>query len=105
MQEKARLVASGNLLQVHSLKGMLETCGIEVEIRGEALLGAIGELPTDLQDVELWVAESQYEHAVSQLEALESSSPKWQCVNCHEINEGNFELCWNCCAERSEQLS
>ncbi|MCG9696371.1 DUF2007 domain-containing protein [Shewanella sp. Isolate11] len=105
MEERSRLVASGNLLQAHSWKGMLETCGITVELRGEALLGGVGELPADLQDVELWVGESQYDQALAQLETLNSVSPKWQCVKCHEINEGNFELCWNCCAERSELIS
>ncbi len=105
MEERSRLVASGNLLQAHSWKGMLETSGIAVELKGEALLGGIGELPANLQDVELWVAESQYELALAQLESLNSITPQWLCVQCHEINEGNFELCWNCCAERSELLS
>lgn len=105
MEERSRLVAGGNLLQAHSWKGMLEACGIAVELRGEALLGGVGELPADLIDVELWVAESQYENARSQLETLNSESPKWQCVKCHETNEGNFELCWQCGAERSELLS
>ncbi|ASJ96476.1 MULTISPECIES: putative signal transducing protein [Shewanella] len=105
MEERSKMVAGGNLLQAHAWKGMLEACGIGVELKGEALLGGIGELPVDLQDVELWVAESQYEAARAQLETLNSESPKWQCVKCHEMNEGNFELCWHCSAERSEQLS
>lgn len=105
MEERTRLVAGGNLLQAHSWKGMLEACGIEVELRGEALLGGIGELPTDLQDVELWVTESQYEAARAQLETLNTESPQWQCLKCHEMNEGSFELCWHCSAERSERLS
>ena len=58
MEKRNRLVAGGNLLQAHTWKGLLEACGIEVQLKGEALLGGIGELPVDLQNVELWVCES-----------------------------------------------
>ncbi len=102
MEERKTLVAGGNLLQAHTWKGLLEASGIQVELRGEALLGAIGELPADLHDVELWVKESQLAQAQAQLHSLEVFSPEWQCVQCHEINEGSFELCWQCSAERSE---
>lgn len=102
MEERKNLVAGGNLLQAHMWKGLLEACGIPVELRGEALLGGIGELPTDMQNVQLWVCESQYAAAQVQLSALNVESPQWQCVQCHEMNEGSFELCWQCSAERSE---
>jgi len=103
MEERRRLVAGGNLLQAHTWKGLLESCGIEVELKGEALLGGIGELPVDLQNVELWVCESQYELAKTQLESLNADGPQWQCVKCHEMNEDSFELCWQCSAERCVQ--
>ncbi|MCU7973773.1 MULTISPECIES: DUF2007 domain-containing protein [unclassified Shewanella] len=102
MEERKVLVAGGNLLQAHTWKGLLEACGIHVELRGEALLGGIGELPTGIQNVELWVGESQYASAQVQLNALDVESPQWQCVQCHETNEGSFELCWQCSSERSE---
>ena len=103
MEKRIRNVAGGNLLQAHTWKGLLEACGIEVQLKGEALLGGIGELPVDLQNVELWVPESQYEQAKTQLESLNTESPQWQCVQCHEINEDSFELCWQCSAERCVQ--
>ncbi|MFQ6370404.1 putative signal transducing protein [Shewanella sp. YIC-542] len=102
MEERKVLVAGGNLLQAHTWKGMLETCGITVELRGEALMGGVGELPVDMQTVELWVAESQLEQAQTQLALLDAEQPQWQCLQCHECNEASFELCWNCGAERSE---
>ncbi|MDH1469804.1 DUF2007 domain-containing protein [Shewanella sp. GD03713] len=102
MEERKTLVAGGNLLQAHTWKGLLEACGIHVELRGEALLGGVGELPAGLHNVELWVRESQLAKAQAQLSALDVVSPQWQCVQCHEMNEGNFELCWHCSAERSE---
>ncbi|QSX28860.1 DUF2007 domain-containing protein [Shewanella cyperi] len=102
MEERKCLLTGGNLLQAHTWKGLLQISGIEVELRGEALLGGIGELPVDLQNVELWVSQSQLPQAQAQLNSLQCDLPKWQCVQCHEFNEGSFELCWHCSAERSE---
>lgn len=102
MEERKRFIAGGNLLQAHTWKGLLEASGIRVELKGEALLGGIGELPVDMQSVELWVNETQYSDAHRQLATLDVQGPQWQCVQCHEMNDANFELCWQCSAERSE---
>ncbi|MGL4614493.1 putative signal transducing protein [Shewanella sp.] len=102
MEERKHLVASGDLIQAHTWKGLLEQSGIHVELRGEALLGGMGELPTQLHPVELWVGDAQCLQAQAILKALEVESPPWQCVQCHELNAGSFELCWQCSAERSE---
>ena len=42
-------------IQAHLIRGLLEEEGIPVFIRGEALMGAIGELPATLLDVEVQV--------------------------------------------------
>lgn len=102
MEERSRIVAGGNLLQAHTWKGLLEASGIEVILKGEALLGGVGELPVDMQNVELWVCEAKYEQAKGILESLNADSPPWQCVKCHEMNASSFELCWQCSAERCE---
>lgn len=103
MQRKQR-VASGNLLQAHTWKGMLEAKGIQVELRGEALLGGVGELPTDVQSVELWVDELDSENALIQLANLDVQTPDWQCLKCHEINDASFDLCWYCSAEKVKSI-
>jgi len=41
--------------QAHLVRGVLEGEGIPVSIRGEALMGALGELPTTMLDVEVRV--------------------------------------------------
>ncbi|MCL1094954.1 DUF2007 domain-containing protein [Shewanella kaireitica] len=105
MDDKMRLLAAGNLLEAHTWKGMLESSGIAVELKGEALLGGVGELPTGIQNVELWVAETDYVNAKAQMISINAEKPQWKCVNCHEVNEASFELCWNCSAERSEKYS
>lgn len=99
MDDDKLLLAKGNLLQAHTWKGLLETYGIEIELRGEALMSGVGELPVDVQAVELWVTSSQAELAQTHLAKLSANQPQWQCLQCQEINEGNFEICWQCGAE------
>lgn len=35
-------------------------------------------------------------------EAAASAGPTWQCTKCHEANSANFDVCWQCGAERSK---
>ncbi|WP_394129820.1 DUF2007 domain-containing protein [Shewanella maritima] len=102
MEQRKVFLTGGNLLQAHTWKGLLETRGITVELKGEALMGGVGELPVDMQNVELWVMEQQLELAQSVLDSQDAQRPQWQCMQCHEINDGNFELCWQCSAQKSE---
>ncbi|BAJ01550.1 putative signal transducing protein [Shewanella violacea] len=96
MEERSKMVAGGSLLQAHRWKGLLETSGITVELRGEALLGGTGDLPVDLQNVQLWVSESKYELAKVQLLDLNAEAPQWRCIKCHGMNESSLDLCWQC---------
>ncbi|UJF16833.1 DUF2007 domain-containing protein [Vibrio sp. SS-MA-C1-2] len=96
MEQTKRLLISGNLIQAHIWKGLLESSYIDVEMRGEALIGGIGELPTDLQSVELWVTQNQFQLAEDELAALQTKTEPWWCSHCHEKNEPSFEICWNC---------
>ncbi|UCX04022.1 putative signal transducing protein [Shewanella glacialimarina] len=102
MEQRKVLLTGGNLLQAHMWKGLLETSGIEVDLRGEALMGGVGELPVDLQTVELWIDMEHLNSAQSILASLDVEQPQWQCVQCHETNEGSFELCWQCSSPKSE---
>ncbi|NKF51126.1 DUF2007 domain-containing protein [Shewanella sp. WXL01] len=100
MENRKVLLTGGNLLQAHTWKGLLETRGIAVELKGEALLGGVGELPVDMQNVELWVEAAHLEAAQSLLENHQVERPQWKCVQCQELNQGNFELCWQCSAPK-----
>ncbi|GLS82934.1 DUF2007 domain-containing protein [Paraferrimonas haliotis] len=102
MEVKNVFVVSANLLEAHTWKGLLENQGIPVELRGETLLGATGELPADVQQVEVWVDEAHLQQARAHLDALQVPKERWTCIQCNEENEGNFELCWNCSSEHSK---
>ncbi|MGF1713570.1 DUF2007 domain-containing protein [Photobacterium chitinilyticum] len=88
---------AANNLEAHSIKGMLESERIEVQLSGENLSAATGELPTDVLQVGLWVQEEQVSSARQQLERYENTTYNgWKCHHCAEYNEGQFEICWQC---------
>ncbi|MGB0894999.1 MAG: putative signal transducing protein [Parashewanella sp.] len=96
MSSEKSLLMKGNLIEVHALKGLLETQRIEVEIRGEALLGAMGEFGMEASLAELWVNEGQLTQAQLTYQTSQKQGEKWTCRECGEINESAFELCWQC---------
>ena len=54
-RELVTVYKAANGVQAHIVKSALEAEGIPVSIRGEALMGAIGELPATMLDVEVRV--------------------------------------------------
>lgn len=80
--------------------GLLESAGLSVEVRHEALAPLAGELPATETWVELWL----WPHEVEQARQLEkelknneeAAARTVQCPRCQEENPGNFELCWSC---------
>ncbi|WP_064606335.1 putative signal transducing protein [Photobacterium sp. J15] len=88
---------AANNLEAHSLKGMLENENIAVQLSGESLGSAAGELPADVVQVGIWVCENQVAAARVLIERYENADyPDWRCPNCGEQNEGQFEICWQC---------
>ncbi|MCO7224838.1 DUF2007 domain-containing protein [Pleionea sp. CnH1-48] len=100
-----RLTSCANVIEAHTLKGLLERDGIEVFLKGEMLAGALGELPVDMAQVELYVSEEQWSRASSIIEQYTGSTieeaEEWTCQSCHEDNGREFEYCWNCQAQPS----
>ena len=46
---------SDNVIEAHLIKGLLEQANIDVLLKGEALQGALGEIPLDQAKVSVWV--------------------------------------------------
>ena len=104
------LYRAENSLSGRLLSGWLEQHGIEVELRGESLSGAVGELPPELLQVELWVSDAQFEGARKILQEWveqqsKASGGSWSCPKCKEVNPVQFEICWHCGDERTSQRS
>lgn len=92
-----KIYDASNNLEAHSIKGMLESELIEVQLTGESLASAAGELPADVLQVGIWVQETQTSSARKRLHDYESVEySDWICPHCTEQNEGQFEICWQC---------
>ena len=84
--------------EAHLIVHLLERNRIPAEITGEALQGALGELPA-LGNVRIRVAASDADKARELIAEWENTTPDqrdWACNACSERNPGSFELCWNC---------
>lgn len=93
------LYSSSNALVVNHLRNLIESAGINCQMKNEFLYSGAGEIPPTETWPELWVEELDFDRARAMLdEALSDKSdlPQWQCSQCGEWVEGQFELCWNC---------
>ncbi|OAN16944.1 hypothetical protein A3K86_08380 [Photobacterium jeanii] len=99
-----RVYQAANSIEAHCLKGLLESEYIAVQLTGEGLAAATGELPTSVLEVSLWVEEQDWSRASALLHDYEQQQVKhdWHCARCHEANSSQFEICWQCGAEREE---
>nr|WP_285817819.1 DUF2007 domain-containing protein [Echinimonas agarilytica] len=90
-----------NTLQAYLLKGWFEQQGIAVQIRGEVLGGAVGELPTEVLQPQLWTDIEHLDKAQILLKSWQSepSSSLWFCRHCSEENPTSFDTCWSCGTE------
>lgn len=85
-------------------RGLLAQEGIQCLVKNERLFSAVGEIPFIECLPELWVVDDEVmPHARLLLDGwlkAESQGQAWICPNCGERCGEQFELCWNCMAER-----
>ncbi len=97
MNEWIPVYQATNSLEAHTLKGSLEVSGVTVQLQGEALSGALGELPANAVEVTLLVRAQDLEQARKILESYRRGAGlAWYCRHCGEHNAGSFETCWQC---------
>lgn len=83
----------GNLI-----RGLLESSGIDVELRGEALAGAYPGIPR-VSETRIFVPPRQRDAARAVMREYESRRAEqrhWTCDRCGEANTAAFETCWQC---------
>ncbi len=89
---------------VLELRKLLESRGIECEVRGEYGPAAMGEVPMDAWP-ELWLFD---ESRLDEVRAIiadfddpgSAREVSWSCPKCREYVEGQFTECWKCGAAR-----
>ena|SRR5688572_14444055 len=97
-----KIQSSLNTTEMYNLKNVLETKGIECEVRGEFRRSAMGEIPITDSFVELWLLDDAQEQIARKILAGTAAgvSDSWTCTKCGESIEAAFELCWNCQTDR-----
>lgn len=100
-----RVFSSLNLAEVHHARNLLEAEGIRAFVRNEYLSGAMGEVPFDQCQSELWIAA---DHDSTRAERVLRDCLLWGCARgaiwqcaCGEIIEAQFTQCWRCGSEKS----
>lgn len=76
----------------------LTTQGIPCVVRNQFISGAMGELPAQDLEPELWLINADdlvfAERVLTSLK--EDSAEAWVCSTCQEPQDAEFNLCWNC---------
>ncbi|WP_409424817.1 DUF2007 domain-containing protein [Pseudoalteromonas sp. RW-H-Ap-1] len=88
-----------NSLEANIIKGLILNAGIECQIQGEMLQGALGEIPFEQTQVSVQVYAIKERHAREILvnyQQVKQSAPDWVCPNCNEHNGSTFDFCWSC---------
>lgn len=80
---------AANLIDAHLVRHALEQAGIPVFIRGEALLGGVGDLPA-YGLVSVAVPDSAWEQARHIIEALGLGSSPDEDDDASELRDGTF---------------
>ena len=104
-----QVYSAENPTEAHYLKGLLESQGIQCDVRGESLFGARGELPITTETApSLWIFDNsklmEARAVIKDYENLKkkdtSDQPTWKCISCGEESEIQFTECWNCLKSR-----
>lgn len=94
-----RVYKAENTFDAHLVRDRLLQAGIDAEVHGLMLTGAVGEIPADTRP-SVWIAdEDLYERArqlVLELERHSGEESGWRCSSCGEDNGAAFEVCWRC---------
>ncbi len=102
-----RVYSSMDLVAIHHARNLLESAGIRATVKNEHLVSAMGELPPDVCQFELWVTHREEavlaETVLRENRAAQPSGPPWRCHSCGETGEPQFSQCWQCGAERPDR--
>lgn len=94
-----KLFSHDDRFLVQQVRSELDIANIPYLVKNEYAGGAMGELPWQETQMELWLLDEQWFHKASQIvKALtpERNSESWKCEQCGEVNDGQFSICWQC---------
>ena len=101
-----RVYSAQNTLMVDHLRHVLDAEGIGCVVRNRFLSSALGRLPPAECWTELWILDDDQLARAQRIverafEQNETASPStWECPQCGERLEPQFEACWKCSTRR-----
>lgn len=89
-----------DLVRVSCIHQELLAHDIWAELRNANLTGVFGEVAMDDAMPQVWVKEVDYAQARQVVDDFfsrdDSDMPAWQCPQCQEVLDGQYEQCWQC---------
>jgi len=93
-----------NIVVLHSAKNVLALNNIESFVKNEHTLPNGARHGIENTFLELWTTNDQDFEKASLIaeEQLRNPTPAepWVCYKCNEENDGSFDFCWKCQAEK-----
>ncbi|MCU7555503.1 DUF2007 domain-containing protein [Alteromonas sp. ASW11-19] len=98
-----KLYASDDRFLLQSVRSELDARNIPYLVKNEFAGGAVGELPWQDTQQEIWVVDEQwFAKATAIVDGLmepgvsPNSAQEWRCPRCREMNGAAFDYCWQC---------
>lgn len=94
-----RVYVATTALDAYLLRDQLAHAGIDAKVFNEFARGALGDIPCDAAQPQLWVDdedEARAEGVVRDFASRRAAVGSRTCRHCGEENPESFELCWNC---------
>ncbi len=97
-----QLFASDEPFLMQSLRSALDAAGVPYLMKNEYAGGAIGELPWQDTQQELWLVDESWESKAHRVlrhwrdNQRDGHASDWHCPQCGEQNGSAFECCWSC---------
>lgn len=94
-----RVYVATTPLDAYLLRDLLSHAGIEAQVFNEFARGALGDIPLDAAQPQLWVDDEDQQRAeslVREFSARRAVAGTLSCPHCGEENPDSFELCWKC---------
>lgn len=104
-----KLFASEDAFELQAIRSELDALAIPYMVKNEFAGGALGELPWQEAQQELWLVDETWFNRASKVvnafenklkATAESHRSEWTCSDCGEENGGAFEVCWQCSKAR-----
>ena len=100
-----KIFSSPNLIEMTSLKDILEGAGMTCFIRNEMSTGLAPEIPANECTPELWIQDDDRLAEAQQIKQdwqtpTNAVGSEWVCSFCGEKSEPQFTTCWKCGAAK-----